>query len=79
MHYLKHAYTCICMVYRIPAGGQDSRCLEPHLELEGHQQSGECIYMTEIENIHPALFCILILGFAYYIAYICNDLHIYAK
>ena len=26
MHYLKHAYTCICMVYRIPAGGQDSRC-----------------------------------------------------
>jgi hypothetical protein len=35
--------------------------------------------MTEIKNIHPALFCILILGFAYYIAYICNDLHIYAK
>ena len=37
----------------------------------GHQQSGQCIYITNMQNMNPALFCILILGFAYYFAY-CN-------
>ena len=44
-----------------------------------HQQSGQCIYITNMQNLNPALFCILILGFAYYNAYWCiymqNNMH----
>ncbi len=36
-----------------------------------HQQSGQCLYITNMQNLNPALFCILILGFAYYYAYWC--------
>jgi hypothetical protein len=35
------------------------------------QQSGQCIYITNMQNMNPALFCILILGFAYFFAYWC--------
>jgi hypothetical protein len=28
-----------------------------------------CIYITNMQNMNPALFCILILGFAYYFPY----------
>jgi hypothetical protein len=44
-----------------------------------HQQSGQCIYITNMQNMNPALFCILIFGFAYYLAYYCiykqNNMH----
>ncbi len=36
------------------------------------QQSGQCIYITNMQNMNPALFCILIWGFAYYLAYYCR-------
>ncbi len=48
------------------------------------QQSGQCsgIYITNMQNImmNPALFCILILGFTYYLAsywciYMQNNMH----
>jgi len=34
-----------------------------------HQQSGECIYMQNMQNIDSELFCILISAIAYYFAY----------
>ena len=34
-----------------------------------HQQSGECIYMQNMQNMDSALFCILVSAFAYYFAY----------
>ncbi len=45
-----------------------------------HQQSGQCIHIsTNMQNMNPALFCILILGFAYFLAYCCiykqNNMH----
>ncbi len=42
------------------------------------EQSGQCIYITNMQNMNPALFCILILGFAHYFAcwciYMQNDM-----
>jgi hypothetical protein len=32
-----------------------------------NQQSGECIYITNMQNMDSALFCILVLGFAYFL------------
>jgi hypothetical protein len=34
-----------------------------------HQQSGQCIYVTNMQNLNIALFYILILEFAYYFAH----------
>jgi hypothetical protein len=34
-----------------------------------HQQSGQCIYITNMQNLNIALFYILFLEFAYYFAY----------
>ena len=34
-----------------------------------HQQSGECIYMQNMQNIDSEVFCILISAIAYYFAY----------
>ena len=51
----------------------------PPSPTELHQQSGQCIYTTNMQNMNPALFCILILGFPYFFAYWCiymqNNMH----
>ena len=37
-----------------------------------HQQSGRCIYITNMQNMNLPLFCILDLGPAYFLTYICK-------
>jgi hypothetical protein len=34
-----------------------------------HQQSGECIFLAKMQNMHMSVFCIPVVGFTYYFAY----------
>ncbi len=54
-----------------PRASESSRPLKPESRASDwhHQQSGQCIYITNMQNLNSALFYILILELAYYFAY----------
>ena len=68
------AYSAYCNMHNMQNMSNDMLQYAQHQRVDGlplgiHHQCGQCIYITNMQNLNSALFHILILEFAYYFAY----------